>query len=208
MVKNAIIAKFVEAGLMEEGAEKFNVIVADTQPVDAIELMAEFMKENALLQVVSDVCDFNIKGGHTVAKTPQIMSDGVKQLRTSLIFEEAKELADACAEENLELERDAFVDSIYVLAGYSLTRGFAGQISKDWKEVQTSNMSKFCATETEARDTVAKYKRQLTDCKYQPCQNGGFVVLKVEDGDQNGKILKSLLYTEANFKTPVQELDL
>jgi predicted HAD superfamily Cof-like phosphohydrolase len=191
MVRSKIIQAFIDKGLMAEGATKFIVTQNGGDSVCIIDTMVEFMKNNALLQVVSDVRDFCDANDQTVRHLLEDWSEAERSFRMGLIKEETKELVDASLELNSVEERDAIIDSIYVLCGYSLQRGIAGSLSKDWKLVHNNNMTKICDSEETARDTVAKQKRQLVDCEYFPTKNGFFVVKRKEDG----KVLKSHKYT-------------
>lgn len=197
MVRKKLIQAFRESGLLAESATELTIVDADGKETKVIDMMVEFMKNNALLQVVSDVNDFCVANDQIVRNDLSTeWSNEEKSFRLGLVAEEYKELAEANEENNSIEERDATIDLFYVLGGYNLQRGTAGSLSRDWKMVHDNNMTKICQTEEIARDTVAKQKRQLVDCAYFPTNSGFFVVKRKEDG----KVLKPHTYTPVKLK--------
>lgn len=174
--------------------------------VEMVDLIVDMFRDNALIQIVSDVMAFNEVGGHPVSRNVVMLPPAVKKLKMDLVREETTEFLTAMEGDDLEEERDGFADIIYVLVGASLARGYAGQVSDDWKEVQKSNMSKYCKSEIEARDTVARYKRNVHDCHYVKSQLDGMFVVISDDDATKGKILKSHLYHPVAFTKEVKSL--
>lgn len=118
--------------------------------------------------------------------------------RLSLIEEECKELQDASRENNFTEIVDALSDILYVVYGMGVSLGV--DLDKSFNIVHDSNMSKMCKTEDEAQRTVEWYKENMLvlykDPQYRKSDDGKhWVVYNAE----TGKILKSILYTPANF---------
>ena len=201
-----IIIKFLqEKGLLAEGCTKLTISQTDEKgnehsPVEMVSAIEEFMRQNPLTQVMLDVREFCETAGQEVHDTPVEMSDSLKTLRMKLIQEEGKELQDACDINDEIEERDAIIDLVYVEAGYVLQRGIHSKANEDWNNIHASNMSKFCQTEQEAKDTVSKQKRSNIDCEYVVAPTGLFVVKSKDEVIGVGKVLKSHLYTPAKLK--------
>jgi hypothetical protein len=141
-------------------------------------------------KIITDVLLFCETAGHI---TKEKMTDSRKEFRMALIKEEVGELETALAADNKKEEVDAIIDSIYVLVGLAVERGYHKNLSEAWGKIQESNMSKFCETEEIAKDTVAHYKRRNQDCSYE--QVGSYWVVKRPDG----KVLKSILWKKPIF---------
>src|SRR5580765_1203807 len=103
------------------------------------------------------VAEFHQTFKHPIVADPQIPSEERCRLRISLIEEELKELEEAVKNQDIVEIADALCDIQYVLSGAVLEFGLGGKFKDLFDEVQRSNMSKACATEQEAIDTVAFY---------------------------------------------------
>lgn len=88
-----------------------------------------------------DVIDFHKKFvPHTIAETPSIPKDELKDFRISLIKEEFDELVEAMNNEDLVGIADACADLKYVILGTEVVYGIPSP--QVWDEVHASNMSK------------------------------------------------------------------
>lgn len=146
------------------------------------------------------VVDFCKCADHPVNTTHQLdifdkSLDNVK-LRLGLIHEEYKELEQAVNEKNFTEVIDALSDILYVT--YGMAASFGINIDKTFDIVHESNMTKFCKTEDEAKETVEWYKlndKRYSEPAYRKATGGDYWVVFNSDG----KILKSINYTPAKF---------
>lgn len=112
----------------------------------------------------------------------------------NLILEELAELKEAYQNNNIEEQKDAIVDLLWVVLNW----GYYNNLDLDdtIKKVSISNWSKFCSSEEEAIATVNAYKsgthwakpNETVDCFYTKL-NEHWVVKRTD-----GKILKSINY--------------
>ena len=93
---------------------------------------------------------------NVVASNPKLAA-----LRQDLITEECEELVEAMKENNFTEMVDALADILYVV--YGAGAAFGVDLDKAFDIVHASNMSKVCATEKEAQETVAWYKENKLD---------------------------------------------
>ena len=156
---------------------------------------------------LEDVSDFNSTAGikkheefnETVFEDKQLVD-----LRINLIKEEFEELCDALKSHDRKEVIDALGDILYVVYGAADTFGIGTDIYKAFNIIQNSNMSKFCTSEQEAKETVEHYKNNDTRYdtpNYRTVINKDGKELFVVFNKSTGKILKSINYTEANFDT-------
>lgn len=117
--------------------------------------------------------------------------------RLALIDEEVKELHQAVKEKNMLEVIDALNDILYVVYGAGGALGI--DLDKSFNIVHESNMSKFCKTEKEAKDTVDSYVEKYVkgespyDSPSYKLVNGLYVVYN----KSTGKVLKNINYTPA-----------
>lgn len=112
----------------------------------------------------------------------------------NLILEELAELKEAFQNNNIEEQKDAIVDLLWVVLNW----GYYNNLDLDdtIKKVSISNWSKFCSSEEEAIATVNAYKsgthwakpNEIIDCFYVK-SNEHWIVKRTD-----GKILKSINY--------------
>jgi predicted HAD superfamily Cof-like phosphohydrolase len=122
------------------------------------------MKHPESLQLVAE---FHRTFKHPILDAPGIPDDKRCKLRVELLAEELKELEEAIRDKDVVAVADALCDLQYVLSGAVLEFGLGQKFKELFEEVQRSNMSKACATEEEARETVAYYReRDQTECYY------------------------------------------
>lgn len=148
------------------------------------------------------VYDFNKCFGVSVSDSPQKNVFDEKpelvKLRLSLIQEEVRELEDAIKDKNFTEVVDALSDILYVVYGAGVSFGI--DLDRSFNIVHDSNMSKSCKTEEEAQQTVEWYKTNDTPYDspdYRKSDDGKYWVVY---NKSTGKILKSINYTQANFK--------
>ena len=142
------------------------------------------------------VAQFHRTFKHPILADPQIPSEERCKLRVSLIEEELKELEEAVKNQDIVEIADALCDIQYVLSGAVLEFGLGTKFKDLFEEVQRSNMSKACATEQEAMDTVTFYKaHKNTECYYHE-EGGRWLVYRKADN----KTIKSINYSPADLK--------
>lgn len=144
---------------------------------------------------LTSVAEFHKTFKHPIIDIPAIPSKKRADLRVSLIAEELKELEEAIAANDIVEVADALCDIQYVLSGAILEFGLGNKFKALFDEVQRSNMSKACASEDEAKATVAHYNEKGTDAFYQQ-EGNQYLVFRTEDH----KTLKSVNYSPANLK--------
>lgn len=147
------------------------------------------------------VVDFNEKFGVTVTKSPEpnIFDKNKKlvELRMSLIREEMKELEEAVRTKDYIETADALSDILYVVYGMGASIGI--DLDKTFDLVHRSNMSKLCATETEAQQTVDWYIKnepRYDTPSYRLSDDGKYYIVY---NKSTGKILKSINYKPVNL---------
>lgn len=86
-----------------------------------------------MTQMIHDVAQFMAACGHRA-------DDTTSALYFDLVKEELSELAEALVTHRLDDEADAIADTIWVLIGYGLARGFP--LPCIWNEVARSNLAK------------------------------------------------------------------
>lgn len=149
-----------------------------TQP-DSLNLVAEFHKTFK----------------HPILKEPTIPSEDRSKLRVALLAEELKELEVAILNKDIVEVADALCDLQYVLSGAILEFGLGEKFNELFNEVQRSNMSKVCHSETEAKETVEHYlKKDGTECYYKE-EAGKWLVYRKSDN----KTIKSIKYSPADL---------
>ena len=151
--------------------------------------------------------EFNKAFGVKEHDIPQqtIIKDDPKTIeyRLSLITEEYKELIEAVEQNDFVETVDALSDIMYVVLG--MGRAIGVDLDKAFDIVHKSNMSKLCVSEEEAQQTVEWYKQQSAEGKlsydtpnYRKSDDGKHWVVYNES---TSKILKSINYTPADFKS-------
>jgi predicted HAD superfamily Cof-like phosphohydrolase len=145
------------------------------------------------------VAEFHRTFKHPILPGPAIPSEDRCRLRVALIAEELKELEVAILNKDIVEVADALCDIQYVLSGAILEFGLGEKFKQLFEEVQRSNMSKVCKSETEAKETVEFYKKKDgTECYY------------VQEGDKwlvyrksDNKTIKSIKYSPADLDSIV-----
>lgn len=155
------------------------------------------------------VLEFNEAFGIKNERTPQldIFSKNKKLLdyRFNLVKEEYNELKDAVEDNDFVEILDGLSDSLFVIYGFFTALGI--DANDAFEIVAKSNLSKLCKTEQEAIESVKKYKEQVPQRYDTPNykkanDNKHWIVYN----ESTMKILKSYLYTPANFDTLINKV--
>jgi predicted HAD superfamily Cof-like phosphohydrolase len=142
------------------------------------------------------VAEFHTTFKHPILDSPTIPSENRSKLRVALLAEELKELEVAILNKDIVEVADAFCDLQYVLSGAILEFGLGNKFKDLFEEVQRSNMSKACATEGEAKQTVDHYKQKDgTECYFKE-EGGKWLVYRTSDN----KTIKSINYSPASLE--------
>lgn len=150
-------------------------------------------------EALAMVAEFHRTFQHPIQKTPALPPDARCKLRVALLAEELKELEASIAAKDLVGVADALADLQYVLSGAVLEFGLADCFAQLFEEVQRSNMSKACATEAEAKATVAFYQQKDgTRCYYRQAGDKWLVFREADD-----KTMKSIGYSPADLASIV-----
>ena len=151
---------------------------------------------------VDEVQEFNDTMGKPNNYEPTVGEKKEWQFVYDFILEELEEYKEACEKGDIVGILDALCDITYVSLGNGvLLHGLKGQIWKAYQEVQASNMSKSCATEQEAIDTVTvRSNEQKEECHYETVGDK-YVVYRSRDR----KVMKSINYFAPNLKQFLEE---
>lgn len=145
---------------------------------------------------LNQVAEFHKTFNAPILDTPQIPSKERCELRVSLLQEELNELKEAIADNNLVEIADALCDLQYVLSGAVLEFGLGEKFPPLFNEVQRSNMSKACANQQEADETIAFYKEKGEEA-FSEISGEKINVHRKSDN----KVLKNKYYSPADLKS-------
>ena len=145
---------------------------------------------------LNQVTEFHKTFNAPILDTPQIPSKERCELRVSLLQEELNELKEAIADNNLVEIADALCDLQYVLSGAVLEFGLGEKFPALFNEVQRSNMSKACANQQEADETIAFYKEKGEEA-FSEISGEKINVHRKSDN----KVLKNKYYSPADLKS-------
>jgi len=128
---------------------------------------------------------------------PTIPAESEWDFVYKFVLEELEEYKQACEEGNIVEVLDALCDIAYVSIGNgAMLHGLKDKIWPAYMEVQASNLSKACATQEEAQNTVeVRSKEQGEPCHYEQVGNK-YVVYRSRDR----KVMKSINYFRPNLK--------
>ena len=146
---------------------------------------------------VDEVQEFNDTMGKPNNYEPTVGEKKEWQFVYDFILEELEEYKEACEKGDIVGILDALCDITYVSLGNgTLLHGLKGQIWKAYQEVQASNMSKSCATQEEAEETIkVRSKEKGHPCHYEKIGNR-YIVYRSSDR----KVMKSINYFAPNLK--------
>jgi len=148
------------------------------------------------IDALNQVAEFHRTFNAPVLDEPQIPSKERCELRVSLLQEELNELKEAIADNDIVEIADALCDLQYVLSGAVLEFGLGEKFPALFNEVQRSNMSKACADQQEADDTIAFYKEKGEEA-FSEISGDKINVHRKADH----KVLKNKYYSPADLKT-------
>lgn len=140
--------------------------------------------------------------GQEMPPEPIIPNVKIQALRWGLIEEENAELQQAAIDEDIVEVADALCDLLYVVLGAFTAYGFSPVLSKElFDEVQRSNMSKTCATEEEANDTVDKLVGDDFSNEVEGNYND-YVIVPVEDRWVVNRVCDNKTMKSINYSKP------
>jgi predicted HAD superfamily Cof-like phosphohydrolase len=148
------------------------------------------------IDALNQVAEFHKTFNAPILNEPQIPSKERCELRISLLQEELNELKEAIEQNDLVEVADALCDLQYVLSGAVLEFGMGEKFVELFNEVQRSNMSKACANEQEANDTIEHYKQKGENAHAEKSGDK----INVHRSSDN-KVLKNKYYSPADLKT-------
>ena len=147
--------------------------------------------------VVDEVQEFNDTFGKPNNYEPTIGEKKEWQFVYDFILEELEEYKEACEKGDIVGVLDALCDITYVSLGNgTMLHGLKGKIWEAYQEVQASNMSKSCETESEAKATVVhRSEEKGHPCHYEKIGDR-YVVYRSSDR----KVMKSINYFAPDLK--------
>jgi predicted HAD superfamily Cof-like phosphohydrolase len=151
---------------------------------------------------VNEVETFNDTMGKPNNYEPTVGEKKEWQFVYDFILEELEEYKEACEKGDIVGILDALCDITYVSLGNgTMLHGLKGQIWRAYEEVQASNMSKSCATEEEAKETVkVRSEEKGHPCHYEKIRDR-YIVYRSSDR----KVMKSINYFSPNLKQFFEE---
>ena len=146
---------------------------------------------------VDEVQEFNDTMGKPNNYEPTVGEKKEWQFVYDFILEELEEYKEACEKGDIVGILDALSDITYVSLGNgALLHGLKGKVWEAYQEVQASNMSKSCATQEEAEETI----KVRSEEKGHPCHwekiGDRYIVYRSSDR----KVMKSINYFAPNLK--------
>lgn len=145
---------------------------------------------------LNQVAEFHKTFNAPILHSPQIPSAERCKLRVALLQEELNELKEAIENNDIVEVADALCDLQYVLSGAVLEFGLGEKFVELFNEVQRSNMSKACANQPEADETIAFYREKGEEA-YSEASGDKINVHRVSDH----KVLKNKNYSPADLKS-------
>ena len=146
---------------------------------------------------VDEVQEFNDTMGKPNNYEPTIPKEWEWKFVYDFIMEELEEYKEACQKGDIVGILDALCDITYVSLGNgTLLHGLKGKIWEAYQEVQASNMSKSCATQKEAEETVrVRCEEKKHKCHWEKVGDR-YVVYRTRDN----KVMKSINYFKPDLK--------
>ena len=155
------------------------------------------MEKTNYVPFVSEVETFNATMGKPNNYSPVIPDEKEWMFVYNFILEELEEYKHACETGNIVEVLDALCDITYVSLGNgAMLHGLKDKIMPAYQEVQASNMSKACKTETEAKETVkVREQEQGESCHYEKVGDY-WIVYRSRDR----KVMKNINYFKPDLK--------
>jgi uncharacterized protein YaaQ len=162
-----------------------------------IDLFSENSEQYIYVPFVSEVEEFNDTFGKPNNYTPVIPKDQkLLDFVVNFIKEETEELEEAIENRDIVEVLDAICDILYVAIGNAtMVFGVKDKLIPAFNEVQASNMSKTCATHSEALETIDACLEQHGPCYTK--QVGDVWIVYRESDD---KVMKSIKYFKPDLK--------
>jgi len=152
---------------------------------------------NKQVPFIDEVEEFNATFGKPNNYTPIIPDKKEWMFVYNFIMEELEEYKAACEKGDIVEILDALADITYVSLGNgTMLHGLKDKIEPAYAEVQASNMSKSCATEEEAQETV----KIRSEEKGHPCHYEKVGERWVAYRSSDNKVMKSINYFKPNLK--------
>ena len=153
--------------------------------------------EHPHVPFVDEVEIFNQTFGKPNNYEPTIPEKKEWQFVYDFVLEELEEYRQACENGDIVEILDAICDLAYVAVGNStMLHGLKDKVWPAYQEVQASNMSKTCATEAEALETIAKRSKELSVACHFEKVGDRFVVYRSSDR----KVMKAINYFRPDLK--------
>jgi hypothetical protein len=145
---------------------------------------------------VSEVEEFNAIMGKPNSYTPVIPDEKEWMFVYNFILEELEEYKHACETGNIVEVLDALCDITYVSLGNgAMLHGLKDKVWPAYQEVQASNLSKACASEEDAQETVrVRSAEQKEPCHYEKVGRY-YIVYRTRDR----KVMKNIKYFRPNL---------
>lgn len=146
------------------------------------------------LDSLNQVAEFHKTFNAPILDKPEIPSEQRCSLRVELLQEELNELKQAIEDKNITEIADALCDLQYVLSGAVLEFGLGNKFADLFNEVHRSNMSKACANQQEADETIEHYRLKGVEAFSEACGEKINVHRKSDN-----KVLKNKYYSPADL---------
>ena len=157
----------------------------------------ENLKAPVIVPFVDEVEEFNALMNKPNNYEPTIPEKKEWQFVYDFVLEELEEYREACERGDIVEVLDALCDIAYVSLGNgTMLHGLKDKIRPAYNEVQASNLSKACQTESEARKTVeVRSKEQGEACHYEMVGDK-YIVYRTRDR----KVLKNINYFRPDLR--------
>jgi len=162
-----------------------------------LDLFSEKPEQYSYVPFVSEVEEFNDTFGKPNNYTPVIPNDQkLLDFVVNFIKEETQELEEAIENRDIVEVLDAICDILYVAVGNAtMVFGLKDKLVPAFNEVQASNMSKTCATHSEALETIDACIEQHGPCYTKQVEDVWIVYRESDD-----KVMKSIRYFRPDLK--------
>ena len=155
------------------------------------------LPKSADVPFVNEVEIFNNTFGKPNNYEPKIPEKKEWEFVYDFVLEELEEYRQACENGDIVEVLDAICDITYVTLGNAtMLHGLKDKIWPAYQEVQASNMSKTCATEEEAMETVSKRSEEQSESCHFEKVGDRFVVYRTRDR----KVMKALSYFRPDLR--------
>ena len=174
---------------------KNQTVINDPEVVEGIKKIVSNLQtpfvSNGSVPFIDEVEEFNEIMGKPNNYSPVIPEEKEWMFVYNFILEELEEYKHACETGNIVEVLDALCDITYVSLGNgAMLHGLKDKVWPAYQEVQASNLSKACASEEEAQETVrVRSAEQEEPCHYEKVGNY-YIVYRTRDR----KVMKNINY--------------